>query len=59
MASGLPIHASADPIGEEVAEDESIVVAEVIGSVGPKSDAEVEAYIESVFDTREPIEDVR
>jgi hypothetical protein len=59
VASGLPIHASADPIDEEVVEDESIVVAEVIGSVGPKSDAEVEAYIESVFDTREPVEDVR
>jgi hypothetical protein len=57
IASGLPVHANGDALEDASPLGEGIVVAEMLETINPESDAEVEAHIESVFDTSKAVKD--
>jgi hypothetical protein len=59
ITGGLPVHANNDALGDASAMGEGIVVAEVLETVSPESDAEIEAHLDSVFDTSEVMENAR
>jgi len=57
IASGLPVHANGDALEDPSALGDAIVVAEMLDTINPESDAEIEAHIEFVFDTSKAVED--
>jgi hypothetical protein len=59
IAGGLPVHANNDALEDAAAMGEAIVVAEVLETVTPESDAEIEVHLDSVFDTSEIMGDAR
>jgi hypothetical protein len=59
IAGGLPVHADNDALEDAAAMGDAIVVAEVLETVTPESDAEIEAHLDSVFDTSEIMDDAR
>jgi hypothetical protein len=59
IAGGLPVHANNDALEDASAMGETVVVAEVLETVSPESEAEIEAHLDSVFDTSEIMGDAR
>jgi hypothetical protein len=57
IASSLPVHANANALEDPSPMGEGIVVAEMLETINPESDAEIEAHIEFVFDTSKAVED--
>ena len=59
LSSGLPVHATSDDLDDSATFSESIIVAEMLETLAPESDAEIAAHLDSVFDTSETVEDAR
>jgi hypothetical protein len=59
LSSGLPVHASSDDLDDSAKFGESIIVAEMLETLAPESDAEIAAHLDSVFDTSTTVEDAR
>ncbi len=59
ITSGLPVHANSDALEDASAVCEAIVVAEVLETVTPESDAEIEDHLDSIFDTSEIMDAAR
>jgi hypothetical protein len=63
IRGGPAVHASMDETDDlEHSEEtigESIVVAEMLETINPQSDAEISAHLDSVFDTSESVENAR
>jgi hypothetical protein len=52
ITSGLPVHANSDVLEDPSGMGDGIVVAEMLETISPESDAEIDAHLDSVFDTK-------
>ena len=59
ITSELPVHANGDDLDAPSSTGETIIIAEMLETVGPENDVEIEAHLDSVFDTSEFGEDAR
>jgi hypothetical protein len=59
IAGGLPIHENNDALEDPSEMGDPIVVAEMLETISPESDAEIGAHLDPVFDTSESAENAR
>jgi hypothetical protein len=62
LSGNLPLQATEAPShddSDDDGDDDPIVVAEMLERIGPETDEEIAAHLDSVFDTGESVENVR
>jgi len=59
ICDDVPVHTNSDTLEDSSATGEAIVVAEVMETVRSEGEAEIDAMLDSAFDTGESVEDAR